>query len=46
MDGLMIESHIRPEEALTDKKQQITPGELKELLSGSGHPKGTWNHRI
>jgi chorismate mutase len=34
MDGLMIESHIRPEEALTDKKQQITPGKLKDLLSG------------
>jgi chorismate mutase len=34
MDGLMIETHIRPEEALTDKEQQITPGQLKELLSG------------
>ena len=34
MDGLMIEAHIRPEEALTDKDQQITPDKLKELLSG------------
>ena len=33
MDGLMIESHVRPEEALTDKEQQITPGRLKGLLS-------------
>jgi chorismate mutase len=33
MNGLMIESHICPEEALTDKAQQITPSELKDLLS-------------
>jgi chorismate mutase len=33
MNGLMIETHIRPQEALTDKAQQITPGELSELLS-------------
>lgn len=33
MNGLMIECHVRPQEALTDKKQQITPGQLKELLS-------------
>ena len=32
-DGLMIECHINPDEALTDAKQQITPGELKQLLS-------------
>lgn len=32
MDGLMIESHIRPEQALTDATQQITPDELKTLL--------------
>ena len=32
-DGLMIESHINPDEALTDAKQQITPEELKTLLS-------------
>lgn len=32
MDGLMIESHYKPDEALTDAKQQITPAELKKLL--------------
>lgn len=32
-DGLMIECHIHPDEALTDAKQQITPEALKELLS-------------
>ena len=31
-DGLMLESHICPKEALSDKKQQLLPGELKELL--------------
>ena len=31
-DGLMIECHIRPDEALTDSKQQITPEALKEML--------------
>ncbi|MCK4638103.1 MAG: bifunctional 3-deoxy-7-phosphoheptulonate synthase/chorismate mutase type II, partial [Bacteroidales bacterium] len=33
MDGLMIETHINPEIALTDAKQQITPAELKDLIS-------------
>jgi len=33
MNGLMIETHIRPQEALTDKEQQITPPELMELIS-------------
>ena len=32
-DGLMIETHINPEEAWTDKKQQLTPTELIDLLS-------------
>jgi len=32
-DGLMLESHIDPESALSDSAQQVTPGELKELLS-------------
>lgn len=32
-DGLMIECHINPAEALTDAKQQVTPEELKTLLS-------------
>jgi chorismate mutase len=33
MCGLMIETHIRPDEALTDKKQQITPAKLRKLLA-------------
>jgi len=32
-DGLMIESHINPEKALSDSSQQVNPAELKELLS-------------
>ena len=32
MDGLMIESHYKPEEAKTDASQQISPQELKTLL--------------
>jgi chorismate mutase len=32
-DGLIIESHINPDEALSDKQQQVTPGDLKNLLS-------------
>jgi len=32
MDGLMIESHIDPENALTDAAQQIKPDDLKVLL--------------
>ncbi|MCD4695200.1 MAG: bifunctional 3-deoxy-7-phosphoheptulonate synthase/chorismate mutase type II [Bacteroidales bacterium] len=33
MDGLMIESHIDPDNAITDPQQQITPGELEKLIS-------------
>ncbi|WP_420910104.1 chorismate mutase [Odoribacter lunatus] len=33
-DGLMIESHISPETALSDAAQQLTPVALKELLKG------------
>ena len=32
-DGLMIETHINPEKALSDAAQQITPEELKSLLN-------------
>ncbi len=32
-DGLMIESHINPDEAWSDAKQQITPAVLEELLN-------------
>lgn len=31
-DGLMIESHYNPDEALSDAKQQVTPASLKEIL--------------
>lgn len=34
MDGWMIESHLRPDEALSDSAQQITPEVLLELISG------------
>lgn len=34
MDGLMIETHRNPGVALSDAKQQITPFELNEVLSG------------
>ncbi len=33
-DGLMIECHIHPDEALTDARQQITPEALKSLPAG------------
>jgi chorismate mutase len=33
-DGLMIESHIAPHEALSDVEQQLTPQALGELLNG------------
>lgn len=32
MDGLMIETHINPPEALSDARQQLTPEQLKNLL--------------
>jgi len=32
-DGLMIETHFNPEQALSDKEQQIKPKELSDLLS-------------
>lgn len=33
-EGLMIETHIQPEKALSDKEQQLSPTQLKSLLSG------------
>lgn len=33
MDGLMIETHCSPSEALSDAKQQITPPHLAELIA-------------
>lgn len=38
-DGLMIEVHNQPKDALTDKKQQITPLQLKKLIMGLVIPK-------
>jgi chorismate mutase len=32
-NGLMIESHIDPDNAWSDAAQQVTPGNLKEILS-------------
>jgi chorismate mutase len=32
-DGLMLESHIDPANALSDAAQQLTPNDLKELLT-------------
>lgn len=34
-EGLMVESHCRPCEALSDAKQQLTPAQLHEMLEGS-----------
>lgn len=31
-DGIMIETHITPDEAWSDARQQITPGQLTEML--------------
>ena len=33
-DGLMIETHVEPQKALSDAEQQITPTALHELLNG------------
>lgn len=33
-DGLFVESHCRPDDALSDKRQQLTPGQLREIVSG------------
>ena len=33
MDGLMIETHVNPKVALSDAKQQVTPAELKTIIS-------------
>jgi chorismate mutase len=32
MDGFIIESHIDPDNAWSDAKQQVTPERLKEML--------------
>src|SRR5688500_9608675 len=40
-DGLMIESHIDPDNAWSDAKQQVTPARLSEMLSAI-----KWRHEI
>lgn len=40
-DGLMIETHINPNEAWSDANQQITPAELEVLLNELSWRKGT-----
>ena len=42
-DGLMVETHISPDSALTDAKQQITPEQLTELIGSI--PSVTDNHK-
>src|SRR6056297_3416386 len=32
-DGLIIETHINPDKALSDAKQQVTPAALKDILN-------------
>ena len=32
IDGLLIETHCNPEEAITDRSQQLTPAQLVEVL--------------
>lgn len=34
MDGLMVETHINPAEALSDREQQLSPDQLNELING------------
>jgi len=39
-DGLMIETHIHPEKALTDREQQITPEALEKMIQRMSMPQG------
>lgn len=39
-DGLMIESHIRPGTALTDREQQLSPGALQKMIGKLNYPEG------
>lgn len=45
MDGLMIETHINPKVALSDAEQQLTPGELLNLLESLKYPKTSCDNR-
>lgn len=39
-DGLMIESHAHPDQAMTDSRQQLTPRQLGEVLNAVCHSYG------
>ena len=39
LDGLMIETHISPDNAWSDAKQQVTPSTLNKILSDLSYPK-------
>jgi chorismate mutase len=43
-DGLMIETHPRPDEAWSDAKQQVTPESLAEILRNLRYPESTTLH--
>lgn len=49
-DGLIVESHVYPDCALSDAAQQITPVQLKEILEHlvirEAHPNNSANHLI
>lgn len=40
-DGLIIESHCRPDNALSDAAQQLTPDQLKEILDNIKRREGS-----
>lgn len=41
MDGLMIETHIKPSEALSDSEQQLTPTDLSHVIQSLIYRKAT-----
>lgn len=43
MDGLMIETHCNPAQALSDAQQQINPEQLFQLVSNLKHRKATFD---
>ncbi|MEA2042322.1 MAG: chorismate mutase [Bacteroidota bacterium] len=45
-DGLMIETHISPETALSDSEQQLTPEALKELIHNITFRKSDYDDKI
>jgi chorismate mutase len=46
MSGLMIETHCRPDKALSDAGQQITPKELQRIISKLVVRKATFNDAL